>query len=100
MEISLIFQQNSEELYIFWRISENRNIVAHGNFIFEGRNTANFQSHGHRYCLDSSVMHVKESIIFWYLNLTSDRLLITPILFALKILVNYTEDFNIDMIKV
>ena len=33
-EIDLFFQQNSEKLYIFWRILENRYIVGHGNLEF------------------------------------------------------------------
>ena len=33
-KIGLLSQRNSEKLYIFWRTSENRNIVGHGNFAF------------------------------------------------------------------
>ena len=53
-EISLFTQRTLEKLYIFRGTSENRNTVRQGNFVFEGRNTAKFQSE-HRYCLNSSV---------------------------------------------
>ena len=32
--INIFPQRNLEELYIFWRTSENRNVVGHRNFVF------------------------------------------------------------------
>ena len=46
-KIGLIFQRNSEILNTFWRISENRTIVGHGNFAFLTTEYGKFQSYGH-----------------------------------------------------